>query len=95
MVPAPSRGGLRGNQQRARRVLSDRSGCLGALDRDRFDVVGIGITPTGRWILVEPETVSRLAVTDGKLPELSENAAEAMLMRVRAAVKWRYANSRL
>jgi D-alanine-D-alanine ligase len=58
------------------------AGVLSALDRDRFDVVGIGITPTGRWVLVDPETISRLAVTDGKLPELSENAAEALLMRV-------------
>ncbi len=58
------------------------AGVLSALDRDRFDVVGIGITRTGRWILVDPETISRLAVTDGKLPELSENAAEAVLMRI-------------
>jgi D-alanine-D-alanine ligase len=58
------------------------AGVLSALDRDRFDVVGIGITRTGRWILVDAETISRLAVTDGKLPELNENAAEALLMRV-------------
>jgi D-alanine-D-alanine ligase len=58
------------------------AGVLNALDRDRFDVIGIGITRTGRWILVDPETISRLAVTDGTLPELSENAAEALLMRV-------------
>ena len=31
---------------------------------------------------MDPETISRLAVTDGTLPELSENAAEALLMRV-------------
>jgi D-alanine-D-alanine ligase len=58
------------------------AGVLSALDPDRFDVVGIGITRTGRWVLVDPETISRLAVTGGKLPELSENAAEALLMRV-------------
>jgi D-alanine-D-alanine ligase len=58
------------------------AGVLSALDRDRFDVLGIGITRTGRWILVDPETISRLGVTNGKLPELSENAAEALLMRV-------------
>jgi D-alanine-D-alanine ligase len=58
------------------------AGVLSALDRDRFDVVGIGITRTGRWIVVDPETISRLAVTGGRLPELSENAAEALLMRV-------------
>jgi len=58
------------------------AGVLSALDRDRFDVVGIGITRTGRWIVVDPDTIGRLAVTDGALPELSENAAEALLMRV-------------
>ena len=58
------------------------AGVLSALDRDRFDVVGIGITRTGRWILVDPETIGRLGVTDGRLPELSENAADALLMRV-------------
>jgi D-alanine-D-alanine ligase len=58
------------------------AGVLSALDRDRFDVVGIGITRTGRWILVDSDTISRLGVTDGRLPELSESAAEAMLMRV-------------
>jgi D-alanine-D-alanine ligase len=58
------------------------AGVLSALDRDRFDVVGIGITRTGRWIVVDPETINQLAVTNGRLPELSDNAAEALLMRV-------------
>ena len=58
------------------------AGVLSALDRDRFDVVGVGITRTGRWVVVDPDTISRLAVTDGTLPELSENAADALLMRV-------------
>ena len=36
------------------------AGVLSALDRDRFDVVGIGITRTGRWILVDPETMEEM-----------------------------------
>jgi D-alanine-D-alanine ligase len=89
----PSLHGVNGSRQRVAVVFGGTSsehgvscltaaGVLSALDRDRFDVVGIGITRTGRWVLVNPETISRLAVTDGKLPELSENAAEALLMRV-------------
>jgi D-alanine-D-alanine ligase len=89
----PSIHGVNGSRQRVAVVFGGTSsehgvscltaaGVLSALDRDRFDVVGIGITRTGRWVLVDPETISRLAVTDGKLPELSENAAEALLMRV-------------
>jgi D-alanine-D-alanine ligase len=89
----PSVRGVNGSRRRVAVVFGGTSsehgvscltaaGVLSALDRDRFDVVGIGITPTGRWILVDPETISRLGVTDGKLPELGENAAEAVLMRV-------------
>jgi D-alanine-D-alanine ligase len=89
----PSIRGANGSRQRVAVVFGGTSsehgvscltaaGVLSALDRDRFDVVGIGITRTGRWVLVDPEAISRLAVTDGKLPELSENAAEALLMRV-------------
>jgi D-alanine-D-alanine ligase len=89
----PSSRGVNGSRRRVAVVFGGTSsehgvscltaaGVLSALDRDRFDVVGIGITRTGRWILVDPETISRLGVTDGKLPELGENAAEAVLMRV-------------
>ena len=56
-------------------------GVLGALDPDRYEVLGIGITRTGRWVLVDGETMSRLRVTDGRLPELSENAPDAVLLR--------------
>jgi D-alanine-D-alanine ligase len=89
----PSIRGVNGSRHRVAVVFGGTSsehgvscltaaGVLSALDRERFDVVGIGITRTGRWIVVDPDTISRLAVTEGKLPELSENAAEALLMRV-------------
>lgn len=41
---------------------------LAALDPDRFEPVGIGITADGRWAL--PPTDLRLAITDGSLPSL-------------------------
>ena len=89
----PSIRGVNGHRHRVAVVFGGTSsehgvscltaaGVLGALDRDRFDVVGVGITRSGRWVVVDPDTISRLTVTDGKLPELSENAAEALLMRV-------------
>ena len=56
-------------------------GVLGALDPDRYEVLGIGITRSGRWVLVDGETMGRLRVTDGRLPELSENAPDAVLLR--------------
>ncbi|MCW2811237.1 MAG: D-alanine--D-alanine ligase, partial [Friedmanniella sp.] len=56
------------------------AGVLGALDRDRFDAVGIGITRSGRWVVVEDATIARLQVSDGSLPELSEDADDAVLL---------------
>ncbi len=42
---------------------------LACIDRDRYDVVPIGILPDGRWVLTadEPE---RLAITGGQLPSV-------------------------
>ena len=57
------------------------AGVVQALDPDRYDVVGIGITRAGRWVLVEPPVIAAMAVHDGKLPELTDNAGDAMLMR--------------
>ena len=57
------------------------AGVLGALDPDRYDVVGIGITRSGRWVLVGPEALAALQVVDGRLPELGEDAADAVLLR--------------
>ncbi|WP_380161521.1 D-alanine--D-alanine ligase family protein [Kineococcus sp. R86509] len=44
------------------------AGVLAALDRDVYDVVPIGITTGGRWVLVEDP--SRFSLEDGKLPEV-------------------------
>jgi D-alanine-D-alanine ligase len=60
------------------------AGVVGVLDPDRFDVVGIGITRSGRWVSVDPEAIAQLRIADGRLPELSENAADAVLLRASA-----------
>ncbi|GAA2103144.1 D-alanine--D-alanine ligase family protein [Microlunatus panaciterrae] len=57
------------------------AGVLSAIDRDRYDVVGIGITPSGRWVLVEPQVLDQLGVVDGRLPQLTEEALDAVLLR--------------
>lgn len=54
---------------------------LGAIDHERYDVVGIGITQSGRWVLVDRENLAQLGVVDGKLPELTEEALDAVLLR--------------
>ena len=60
------------------------AGVVGVLDRDQFDVVGIGITRSGRWVSVDPEAIAALRITDGRLPELGENSADAVLLRASA-----------
>ena len=57
------------------------AGVVGAIDRERFDVIGLGITRTGRWAVLDPETIGRLQVSDGRLPELAEDASDAVLLR--------------
>ncbi|MDY6870964.1 MAG: D-alanine--D-alanine ligase family protein [Actinomycetota bacterium] len=49
------------------------------LDPDRFDVVAVGITPDGSWVLTDgrPET---LAITDGRLPEVSAESGTALAL---------------
>src|SRR5919206_112590 len=42
---------------------------IGALDPERYDVVPVGITTDGRWVLADPD--QPLAITDGKLPEVT------------------------
>ncbi|NEK57493.1 D-alanine--D-alanine ligase [Geodermatophilus sabuli] len=42
---------------------------LAALDPDRYDVVPVGITRDGGWVLPDPGLV--LAITDGVLPEVT------------------------
>jgi D-alanine-D-alanine ligase len=60
------------------------AGVVGVLDPAQFDVVGIGITRSGRWISVDPAEIAALTITDGRLPELSENSADAVLLRASA-----------
>jgi D-alanine-D-alanine ligase len=48
---------------------------LDALDRDRFDVVPVGITRDGRWVL-QPDDSSRLRMDGGRLPEVDDSGDE-------------------
>jgi D-alanine-D-alanine ligase len=51
---------------------------LRALDRAAYDVVPVGITPDGRWVL-ESDRPDRLAITDGRLPEVDPSGASVVL----------------
>ncbi len=50
---------------------------LAALDRTRYDVVAVGITPEGRWVLV-PDDPARLALVGRELPAVKDGQAVAL-----------------
>src|SRR5215467_8519179 len=49
---------------------------LSAIDRDRYEVIPIGITTDGTWVPV-PDQPERLALTGGELPSVESAAASA------------------
>jgi D-alanine-D-alanine ligase len=54
---------------------------LRVIDAERYEVVGVGITRSGRWVVVDAPAIAGLRVSGGRLPELSESADDAMLVR--------------
>lgn len=50
---------------------------LAALDRDRYDVVAVGITPEGRWVLA-PDDPELLSIRGGDLPAVKDGTAVAL-----------------
>lgn len=52
---------------------------LAALDRDRYEVVPVGITREGRWVLA-PDDPEKLAITGDRLPEVDESGATVALV---------------
>ncbi|MDM7831704.1 D-alanine--D-alanine ligase family protein [Cellulomonas edaphi] len=53
-------------------------GVLRALDREQYDVLAVGITPTGRWVLADDDP-ERWAITDGRLPQVDDTASHVLL----------------
>jgi D-alanine-D-alanine ligase len=49
------------------------------LDPERFEVVAVGITPEGSWVLTDGEHES-LAITDGQLPAVTGTAGTALAL---------------
>lgn len=51
---------------------------LRAIDRERYDVLPIGITPQGRWVRVADDP-DRWAIVDGRLPEVEAVPEQVLL----------------
>jgi D-alanine-D-alanine ligase len=49
------------------------------LDPQRFEVVAVGITPEGSWVLTDANP-NALAITDGQLPEVSGTSGTALAL---------------
>lgn len=63
-------------------------GVLGAIDRDRWHVVALGITSDGRWTVASDDPAD-WAIVDGTLPSVSDDG-ENVLLPVRAGdSQWR------
>lgn len=57
------------------------SGILGAIDRNRYDVLAVGITRSGRWLRVDDDPARWAVRGDGSLPEVAEDAGPALVLR--------------
>ena len=58
---------------------------LRAIDRDRYDVVPVGITTQGQWVL-EADSTERFAITGGALPEVDEKRDSVVLSNAELVV---------
>jgi D-alanine-D-alanine ligase len=52
---------------------------LGALDPDEFEVVPVGITRTGRWVLTSGDP-AQLAISGQRLPEITADGGKAVVL---------------
>ena len=53
---------------------------LGAINRERYEVVPVGITRQGHWTLVPIEQAAAMATIDNRLPEVDPGGTEVVLL---------------
>ena len=53
-------------------------GVLRAIDRDRYDVLAVGITGAGQWVLAADDP-DHWAIRDGRLPRVEDTATRVLL----------------
>ena len=52
---------------------------MGALDPEKYEVVPVGITREGAWVLAGSDP-RQLSITDGRLPEITSSAGSAVVL---------------
>ena len=60
---------------------------LAAIDRERYDVVPVGISREGRWVLAADEP-DRLAISGDRLPEVEDRPAPSCSPATRPSAGW-------
>lgn len=55
-------------------------GVARAIDPERFDVVGIGITPEGDWVRIDHEELTSYEVVGSELPQVAADRPRAVLV---------------
>ncbi|GAA1868585.1 D-alanine--D-alanine ligase family protein [Myceligenerans crystallogenes] len=58
--------------------VATAGGIMGAIDRGKYDVVPVGITPDGQWVVADDEP-ARWAIADGKVPQVPAAPGEVVL----------------
>jgi D-alanine-D-alanine ligase len=84
--PAPSAGAGRirvalvfgGRSDEHAISCSTAASVLRAIDRDRYDVLPVGITRDGHWVLVEDDPTA-LEIRDGRLPEVPDTGRQVIV----------------
>lgn len=52
-----------------------------AIDPDRYEVIGVGITAAGDWVRIDPTELASYQVVDGELPRVAADRPQAVLLR--------------
>lgn len=63
-------------------------GVLGAIDRDRYDVLAVGITREGRWTLASTDP-SDWGIAEGSMPAVADEGPTVLPPRQRGDSEWR------
>ena len=58
--------------------VATAGGVMGAIDRDRYEVVPVGITPQGQWVVAQDDP-ARWVISDGRVPEVPSTSGEVVL----------------
>ncbi|GAB3168465.1 D-alanine--D-alanine ligase family protein [Myceligenerans halotolerans] len=58
--------------------VATAGGVLGAIDRDKYDVVPVGITRDGQWVVADDDA-GRWTIADGRVPEVPAASGEVVL----------------